>query len=143
MKQFQRMNRLPPYTFAVVVEQMMEERRRGEDVIDLGMGNPDVPTPAPIVEKMKEALDNPGNHRYSASRGIKGLRKAVCDWYQRKYEVELDPETEAIPWFSLLLGLAGGVCFVQVLSLRSYTHVSSLLLLPLSFPPKRTTLSVP
>lgn len=106
MKQFQRMNRLPPYTFAVVVEQMMEERRRGEDIVDLGMGNPDIATPAPIVAKMKEALDNPKNHRYSASRGIKGLRKAICDWYMRKYEVELDPETEAIATIGAKEGLS-------------------------------------
>jgi len=93
---FHRMQRLPPYVFAVVVEQMMQERRAGEDIVDLGMGNPDVPTPEPIVAKMKEALDNPRNHRYSASKGIKGIRKAISDWYLRNYEVELDPETEAI-----------------------------------------------
>ncbi len=95
-KQFQRMQRLPPYVFATVVEQMMKERRSGRDIIDLGMGNPDIPTPGPIVEKMKDALDNPRNHRYSASRGIKGIRKAICDWYEQRFEVELDPESEAI-----------------------------------------------
>ncbi len=105
-KQFQRMQRLPPYVFAVVVEQMMRERRGGEDIIDLGMGNPDVPTPGPIVEKMKEALDNPKNHRYSASKGIKGIRKAICDWYQRRYEVELDPDSEAIATIGAKEGLA-------------------------------------
>jgi hypothetical protein len=105
-KQFHRMQRLPRYVFSMVVSQMMEERRKGEDVVDLGMGNPDVPTPEPIVLKMKEALDNPKNHRYSASRGIKGIRKAVCDWYQRRYEVELDPETEAIATIGAKEGFA-------------------------------------
>ncbi|HUT52747.1 MAG TPA: aminotransferase class I/II-fold pyridoxal phosphate-dependent enzyme [bacterium] len=105
-KQFERMQRLPPYVFSLVVNQMMEERRKGEDVIDLGMGNPDLPTPKPIVDKMKEALDNPKNHRYSASRGIKGLRKAICQWYQRRYEVELDPETEAIATIGAKEGLS-------------------------------------
>jgi len=105
-KQFQRMQRLPPYVFTQVVDQMMKERRAGEDIVDLGMGNPDVPTPAPIVDKMKEALDNPRNHRYSASRGIKGIRKAICDWYRRRYEVELDFETEAIATIGAKEGLA-------------------------------------
>lgn len=105
-KQFRRMQRLPPYIFSRVVNQMMEERRSGEDIIDLGMGNPDIPTPSPIVDKMKEALDNPRNHRYSASRGIKGIRKAICDWYERRYEVELDPETEAIATIGAKEGLA-------------------------------------
>jgi alanine-synthesizing transaminase len=105
-KQFERMQRLPPYVFTQVVNQMMEERRKGEDVIDLGMGNPDLPTPQPIVDKMKEALDNPKNHRYSASRGIKGLRKAICAWYQRRYEVDLDPETEAIATIGAKEGLS-------------------------------------
>jgi alanine-synthesizing transaminase len=106
MNRFQRIQRLPPYVFALVVNQMLEERRAGADVIDLGMGNPDVPTPAPIIEKMKEALDNPKNHRYSASRGIKGIRKAICQWYQRRYEVELDPEHEAIATIGAKEGLS-------------------------------------
>jgi alanine-synthesizing transaminase len=103
---FQRMQRLPKYVFAAVVDQMMEERRRGDDIIDLGMGNPDVPTPAPIIEKMKEALDNPKNHRYSASRGIKGVRKAIAQWYQRRFEVELDPDREVIATIGAKEGLA-------------------------------------
>ncbi len=106
VKQFHRIQRLPPYVFTTVVEQMMQERRSGEDIVDLGMGNPDVPTPEPIVEKMKEALDNPKNHRYSASRGIKGIRKGICNWYQRRYEVDLDPETEAIATIGAKEGLA-------------------------------------
>jgi alanine-synthesizing transaminase len=103
---FQRMQRLPKYVFAAVVDQMMEERRRGDDIIDLGMGNPDMPTPAPIIEKMKEALDNPKNHRYSASRGIKGVRKAMAQWYQRRFEVELDPDREVIATIGAKEGLA-------------------------------------
>ncbi len=105
IQQFQRMQRLPPYVFGQVVDLMMEARRRGEDIIDLGMGNPDLPTPEPIVAKMKEALDNPRNFRYSASRGIKGLRKAICEWYGRNYEVELDPDTEAIATIGAKEGL--------------------------------------
>ena len=101
-----RISRLPPYVFSQVVDLMLEARRRGEDIIDLGMGNPDLPTPKPIIEKLKEAVENPKNHRYSASRGIKGLRKAICDWYRRRYEVELDPETEAIVTIGAKEGLA-------------------------------------
>ena len=106
MKQFQRIQRLPPYVFNIVVGQMLEERRIGSDVVDLGMGNPDLATPAPIIDKMKEALDNPKNHRYSASRGIKGIRKAICKWYERRYEVSLNPETEAIATIGAKEGLA-------------------------------------
>jgi len=94
--EFNRINRLPPYVLGQVVALMTEARRKGEDIIDLGMGNPDLPTPKPIVDKLKEAAGVPKNHRYSISRGIPGLRKAICDWYQRRYEVDLDPETEAI-----------------------------------------------
>jgi alanine-synthesizing transaminase len=105
LEQFQRMQRLPPYVFQEVVDLMMEARRRGEDIIDLGMGNPDLPTPKPIVDKLRESLDNPKNFRYSASRGIKGLRKAVCDFYMRNYEVELDPDSEAIATIGAKEGL--------------------------------------
>ncbi len=99
------MQRLPPYVFAEVVDLMMDARRKGEDIIDLGMGNPDMPTPKPIVDKMKEALDNPRNFRYSASKGIASLRKAICDWYMRTYEVELDPDAEAIATIGAKEGL--------------------------------------
>ncbi len=91
--EFQRMTRLPPYIFGIVNQLKMEARRRGEDIIDLGMGNPDLPTPKHIVNKMVEAVKNPRNHRYSASKGIFKLRKAITDWYQRRFDVELDPET--------------------------------------------------
>ena len=104
--QFQRMHRLPPYVFNQVVEAMKEARRKGEDIIDLGMGNPDLATPKKIVDKVKEALDNPRNHRYSASKGIPGLRRAICEWYQRHYEVELDPGSEAIATIGAKEGLS-------------------------------------
>jgi alanine-synthesizing transaminase len=93
---FPLIEKLPPYVFAVINQLKMEARRRGEDIIDLGMGNPDLPTPEPIVEKMIEAANNPRNHRYSASRGIPNLRVEISRWYARRYHVEIDPETEAI-----------------------------------------------
>jgi alanine-synthesizing transaminase len=95
-EEFSLIKRLPPYVFAIVNEIKMKARARGEDIIDLGMGNPDQPTPKHIVDKLIEASQNPRNHRYSASRGIPKLRSAICDWYKRNYDVELDPETEAI-----------------------------------------------
>jgi alanine-synthesizing transaminase len=87
---------MPPYVFAIVNDLKMKARRRGEDIIDLGMGNPDQGTPKHIVDKLIEAAQNPKNHRYSVSRGIPKLRSAITDWYRKKYNVELDPETEAI-----------------------------------------------
>ncbi len=96
MEEFPRIKRLPPYVFAVVTELKSKMRRAGEDVIDLGMGNPDLPTPKHIVDKLVEAAKNPRNHRYSLSRGIPKLRQAICAWYKRKYDVDLDPDTEAI-----------------------------------------------
>ena len=89
MQEFRRMKRLPPYVFAVVNELKMEARRRGEDIIDLGMGNPDLPTPDHVVEKLVEAARKGVNHRYSASKGITKLRNAICGWYGRRYGVEL------------------------------------------------------
>jgi len=96
MEEFPRIKRLPPYVLAVVTELKSKMRRAGEDVIDLGMGNPDLPTPKHIVDKLVEAARNPRNHRYSLSRGIPKLRQAICAWYKRKYDVDLDPDTEAI-----------------------------------------------
>ena len=93
---FPLIEKLPPYVFAVTNQLKMEARRRGDDIIDLGMGNPDLPTPEPIVEKMVEATRNPRNHRYSASRGIPNLRLEISRWYARRYNVDIDPETEAI-----------------------------------------------
>ena len=93
---FHRMMRLPPYIFGIVNQLKMEARQRGEDIIDLGMGNPDLPTPKHIVNKLIEAVKNPRNHRYSASKGIYKLRMAITDSYRRRYDVELDPETESV-----------------------------------------------
>ena len=93
---FYRMMRLPPYIFGIVNQLKMEARRRGEDIIDLGMGNPDLPTPKHIVNKLIEAVKNPRNHRYSASKGIYKLRLAITDWYRNRYDVDLDPDSEAV-----------------------------------------------
>ncbi len=93
---FHRMMRLPPYIFGIVNQLKMEARRRGEDIIDLGMGNPDLPTPKHIVNKLIEAVKNPRNHRYSASKGIYKLRLAITNWYRNRYDVELDPDSEAV-----------------------------------------------
>lgn len=96
MERFYRIQRLPPYVFAQVQALKLDARQKGEDVIDLGMGNPDQPTPRHIVDKLVEAAQNGRNHRYSASRGIRKLRHAITGWYKRMYDVDLDPETEAI-----------------------------------------------
>jgi alanine-synthesizing transaminase len=93
---FYRINRLPPYVFAQVQALKLEARHRGEDIIDFGMGNPDQPTPQHVVDKLIEAAKIGRNHRYSASRGITKLRHAITAWYKRRYDVDLDPETEAI-----------------------------------------------
>ncbi len=103
---FQRMMRLPPYIFGIVNQLKMEARRRGEDIIDLGMGNPDMPTPKHIVNKLIEAAKNPRNHRYSASKGIYKLRLAITNWYKRRYDVELDPETESVVTIGAKEGIA-------------------------------------
>ena len=94
--EFERIKRLPPYTLGVVVAMMAEARKKGKDIINLGMGNPDVPTPPHIVSKLVEAAQKGKNHRYSVSRGLPKLRMAVCNWYKRNYGVELDYDTEAI-----------------------------------------------
>jgi alanine-synthesizing transaminase len=94
--EFRRITNLPPYVFTVIDGLKVAARRAGEDVIDLGFGNPDLPSPPTAVDKLCEAVRNPRNHRYSASRGIPKLRQAVADLYQRRFGVTLDPETEAI-----------------------------------------------
>src|SRR5450631_1192390 len=94
--EFRRINGLPPYVFATINDLKAASRRAGNDVIDLGFGNPDLPSPAVAVEKLAEAAHNPRNHRYSASRGIPKLRSAVADLYQRKFDVALDPDTEVV-----------------------------------------------
>jgi len=106
MDEFYRIKRLPPYVFAIVNDLKSKARARGEDVIDLGMGNPDHETPKHIVDKLVEAARNPRNHRYSASKGITRLRKAVTTWYRTRYGVELDPETEAIATIGAKEGMA-------------------------------------
>ena len=106
MEEFHRISRLPPYVFNIVGDLKIEARRRGEDIIDLGMGNPDQPTPPHIVDKLSEAISNPRNHRYSASKGIYKLRLAICDWYKRRYDVDLDPESEAVATIGSKEGLA-------------------------------------
>jgi alanine-synthesizing transaminase len=93
---FHRISRLPPYIFEQVNRLKAEARARGEDIIDFGMGNPDMPTPRHIVDKLVETARDPRANRYSASRGIKGLRRAMSGYYRRRFDVELDPETEVI-----------------------------------------------
>jgi alanine-synthesizing transaminase len=106
MDEFYRIKRLPPYVFTIVNDLKTKARARGEDVIDLGMGNPDQGTPRHIVEKLVEAARNPRNHRYSASRGITRLRKAIATWYRDRYGVEIDPEAEAVATIGAKEGLA-------------------------------------
>jgi alanine-synthesizing transaminase len=101
-----RVDALPPYVFAAINELKLELRRAGEDVVDLGFGNPDLPSPEPAVEKLREAVLNPRNHRYSSSRGIPNLRRAICDLYERRFGVELDPETQALTTIGAKEGLA-------------------------------------
>ncbi|MDR2695117.1 MAG: aminotransferase class I/II-fold pyridoxal phosphate-dependent enzyme, partial [Deltaproteobacteria bacterium] len=103
---FPRMHRLPPYVFATVTELKTQLRRQNIDIVDMGMGNPDLPTPRHIVDKLIEAVQKPVNHRYSVSRGIPNLRKAICDWYSRMFEVYLDPENEAVATMGSKEGLA-------------------------------------
>jgi len=103
---FPRIGRLPPYVFNIVNELKAQARSRGEDIIDFGMGNPDQPTPPHIVEKLVEVAQRNDTHRYSMSRGIPRLRRAVCGWYKSKYDVDLDPESEAIVTIGSKEGLA-------------------------------------
>ena len=104
--ELRRIDRLPPYVFTIVNDMKIEARRRGEDIIDLGMGNPDLPTPSPIVDKLIQAAQNGRNHRYSASRGITKLRLALSSWYERRFDVEIDPEREALVSIGAKEGLA-------------------------------------
>ena len=103
---FPRIKRLPPYVFNIVNDLKAQARARGEDIIDFGMGNPDRPAPPHIINKLIEAAQRPDTHRYSVSRGIPRLRKAICDWYQRQFDVTLDPETETIVTIGSKEGLA-------------------------------------
>lgn len=122
MHEFQRIARLPPYVFAEVDELKIAARRRGEDIIDFGMGNPDLPTPPHIVEKLVEAAQNPRNHRYSASRGITRLRAAIADWYGRRFNVEVDPEREAI----VTIGVKEGISHLSL----AVTNPGDLVMVP-------------
>ncbi|HIE02423.1 MAG: alanine transaminase [Candidatus Parabeggiatoa sp.] len=104
--EFPRIKRLPPYVFNIVNELKMQARTRGEDIIDFGMGNPDQPPPKPIVDKLVEAAQRKDTHRYSASKGILRLRRAMTNWYDQRYDVSLDPETQAIVTIGSKEGLA-------------------------------------
>jgi alanine-synthesizing transaminase len=106
MEEFSRIQRLPPYVFNITGEMKMAARRRGDDIIDFSMGNPDGATPKHIVDKMIEAAQKPATHRYSVSKGIPRLRKAICNWYKRRYDVDLDPNTEAIVTIGSKEGIA-------------------------------------
>ncbi|HLR78609.1 MAG TPA: alanine transaminase [Burkholderiaceae bacterium] len=106
MLSFPRIERLPPYVFNITGELKMAARRRGEDIIDMSMGNPDSPTPGHIVEKLVDAARRPNTHGYSVSRGIPRLRKAISDWYARRYDVDINPDTEAIVTIGSKEGLA-------------------------------------
>ena len=106
INEFPRIKRLPPYVFNIVNELKAAARARGEDIIDFGMGNPDQPTPKHIVDKMVEATQRGDTHRYSMSRGIPRLRKAICNYYKRRFDVDLDPEKEAIVTIGSKEGLA-------------------------------------
>lgn len=103
---FERIRRLPPYVFNIVTDLKNQARKRGEDVIDFGMGNPDQPTPQNIVDKLCETAQRGDTHRYSVSRGIPRLRRAITSWYERRYDVHLDPESEAIVTIGSKEGLA-------------------------------------
>ena len=106
MDEFYRIKRLPPYVFAAVDQIKMEARRRGEDIVDLGMGNPDLATPDHIVSTLVEKAREPRNHRYSASAGIPRLREAICQWYHSRYDVLLEPETQAVATIGAKEGLS-------------------------------------
>ncbi len=106
MREFARIKRLPPYVFNITADLKMAARRRGEDIIDLSMGNPDGPTPRHIVDKLVEAAQRQDTHGYSVSKGIPRLRRAICDWYRRRFAVEFDPDAEAIVTIGSKEGLA-------------------------------------
>ncbi len=106
MREFPRIQRLPPYVFNITGELKMAARRRGEDIIDMSMGNPDQPTPRHITDKLVEAAQRENTHGYSLSKGIPRLRKSICDWYKRRYDVEFNPESEAIVTIGSKEGLA-------------------------------------
>lgn len=114
MKTFARLDRLPPYVFATVNQIKMEARRHGKDIVDLGMGNPDLGTPQHIVDKLTEAAQKAQNHRYSASMGITKLRMAIADWYKRRYDVDINPDTETI----VTIGAKEGISHLVLVTIR-------------------------
>jgi len=114
MKTFARLDRLPPYVFATVNQIKMDARHAGEDIIDLGMGNPDLGTPEHIVAKLVEAAQKSQNHRYSASMGITKLRSAIASWYKRRFDVDIDPESEAI----VTIGAKEGISHLVLVTIR-------------------------
>jgi alanine-synthesizing transaminase len=114
MKTFARLDRLPPYVFATVNQIKMEARHAGKDIVDLGMGNPDIGTPQHIVDKLTEAAQKAQNHRYSASMGITKLRMAISSWYKRRYDVDIDPDTEAIA----TIGAKEGISHLILVTIR-------------------------
>jgi alanine-synthesizing transaminase len=114
MKEFARLDRLPPYVFTRVNQIKMDARRAGEDIIDLGMGNPDMSTPKHIVDKLVEAARKGRNHRYSASMGITKLRLAISNWYKRRFDVDINPDTEAI----VTIGAKEGISHLVLVTIR-------------------------
>src|SRR5688572_4542716 len=129
MREFSRIKRLPPYVFNITNELKMAARRRGDDVIDLSMGNPDGPTPKHIVDKLVEASQRMDTHGYSVSKGIPRLRKAICDWYQRRYAVALDPDAEAIVTIGSKEGLAHLMLACLERAIRELTPKPKMLIL--------------
>ena len=114
MEKFARLDRLPPYVFTTVNKIKMDARHAGEDIVDLGMGNPDLPTPKHIVDKLIEAAQKPHNHRYSASMGITKLRMAISDWYKRRFDVDIDHNSEAI----VTIGAKEGISHLVLVAIR-------------------------
>ena len=114
MKNFARIDRLPPYVFTTVNKIKMDARHAGEDIVDLGMGNPDLATPQHIVDKLIEAVQKPHNHRYSASMGITKLRMAISDWYKRRFDVDIDHNSEAI----VTIGAKEGISHLVLVTIR-------------------------
>jgi len=114
MEKFARLDRLPPYVFTTVNKIKMDARHAGEDIVDLGMGNPDLPTPKHIVDKLIEAAQKPHNHRYSASMGITKLRLAISDWYKRRFDVDIDHNSEAI----VTIGAKEGISHLVLVTIR-------------------------
>ncbi|MBI2311106.1 MAG: alanine transaminase [Betaproteobacteria bacterium] len=119
MEEFPRIKRLPPYVFNITGELKAEARKRGEDIIDLSMGNPDGPTPKHIVDKLVESAQRSDTHRYSMSKGIPRLRKAICNWYKTRYDVDLDPDSEAI----VTIGSKEGIAHLALATLGAGDNV--------------------